>query len=597
MQTLIHPIVTAALTAVILAGPVCAHGGQYRGPGEVQPSPGRQSTGSGTSSDGSSNSSNSASAATNSSSPSSQASSGTSTASPASSSGGVLSPSSRGVPLDDDLTRWEFWWEFGKDPFLRLRQTVYGADNVGLDDAWLNPRLALRARDVMPPTTADLDHVKERIADLLGQAPGRDTISASLIALAKIGRDGNNWKLRDRIVPFLARNDQEIRETAALALGIAGNCDDATLDVLIALLQDDAAGRKLSGDSAVNERTRAFAAFGLGLLLRDADRVASAHCMVSALTAVLDSDRSGRELQVASIEALSLLPKAWSGAGQKALRQGIVTALERFYDLPLGPGLQLVQAHVPTAIGRLLESADVLAQRWRERLVGELEQGLRSGGRRVDRKVNSHIAQSAVLALGSLTAPWCVGATESERVGRLLLRLYDSHKDHQTRWFAVLALGRIGGECSQQALLDLLDGGNRALEQPWIGIALGVLQARHRTEAEAAHRAFEADRRIGKQLLATLESARNPSTKAALAIALGLMGYKEAGDQLRSLLREESHQDDLAGYLSIALGLMRDPLAVGDIRSLLKDSSSRSQVVLHCAQSLGMLGDNAVVDD
>ena len=161
----------------------------------------------------------------------------------------------------------------------------------------------------------------------------------------------------------------------------------------------------------------------------------------------------------------------------------------------------------------------------------------------------------------------------------------------------MLALGRIGGEGSKTQLRRLFARTDRALEQPWIAMALGIEQARARARATNEHRTFEVDRDLGRELRDALVKARNPSTRAGLAIALGLVGFDEAGDTLRALLRSEAHQDELAGYLSISLGLMRDPLATSEVRQLMQANSRRPQVVLHCAQALGLLGDHEVVDD
>lgn len=585
MKTLSHGVL-GLLGIACLAPAALAHGGQYRGPGEVVPPANRNSEGQ--TSNGTSGGSTG---------PSSHASSsGGGAAGPCNRGGGsggaAASPTARGAALSDDLTRWEFWWEFGKDPFLRLRDAVHGGRAIAADDALLNPRLAARAHRVDLPTEADLGRVADRIVALLQQGPGRDTTSACLVALAKIGRDGTSWKLRDELLPFLARNDQEMRETAALALGIAGRVEVETLAVLSSLVADDARGRKLSGDHAVNERTRAFAAFGLGLLLQRCTEVGPARRIVEALVPAIDDPTASRDLQVAAIEALSQFPNAWPGAGAAILREAVLDALRRFYDEPLGPGAQLVQAHVPPAIGRLLTAEHPSASYWRERFLMDLQSQL--GGRTLPSgkaKTNPHIAQSCALALGSLTPEWNDDNGAAAEIGELLLATYRRHKDHQTRRFALLSLGRMGGDRARAALLREFDAAGKALEQPWAAMALGVLVAPARSDG------YEVDPEIGTGLRKALGSSRNPSAQAGLALALGLVGDRAAGDDLRKLLRDKSHQDELAGYLCIALGLLRDDLATKEIRDLMQRSSRRSHVVFHCAQALGLLGDPNVVAD
>ncbi len=144
----------------------------------------------------------------------------------------------RGIQLTSDLTAWEFWWEFGKDPFLQLRESVRGGRAIAAEDALLNPRLAARMQRVELPTLADRAGVADRIVRTLRHDDNRDVASAGLIALAKIGIDGKGWRLREVVLPFLASHTQEVRETAALALGIAGQLDDPTLGALSALAHE-----------------------------------------------------------------------------------------------------------------------------------------------------------------------------------------------------------------------------------------------------------------------------------------------------------------------------------------------------------------------
>ncbi|MCA8948538.1 MAG: hypothetical protein KDE27_03500 [Planctomycetes bacterium] len=576
----------------LLAAPLTAHGGQYRGPGNVvPPSPGGTGSSGPAANGPQSGSQNGPQTSGN----PAASGRGSGAASSSAGSGGAAAPGAmRGAVLDDDLTRWEFWWEFGKDPFLQLRDAIHGGRAVAADDVLLNPRLAARSNQVTPPTDGDLLRVADRLVALLHQDPGRDALSAALVGLAKIGRNGPNWRLDDEIVPFLQRADQELRETAALALGIAGHADPETIELLAALVADDERGRRLSGGAAVNERTRAFAAFGLGLLLQRNREAGPARRIVAALLPVLAEEHPSRDLQVAAIEALAQLPLEWSGRAADVLRDAVLQALWQFYERPLGPGAQLVQAHIAPAVARLLTASQPAAKRWRDRFARDLEAQLDEGRAA---KSNPHIAQSCAVALGNLTPPWQGGDLPDDHVaaaiGTLLLRTYREHKDHQARRFALISLARLGGARARTALLAEFDDARKALEQPWVAMALGVLVAADR-DADAAS---ELDREIAARLRRAFLDARNPSARAGLAIALGLVDDRGAADDIRALLREKSHQDDLAGYLCIALGMLRDDLATGEIRALLHGAARRPEVVLHCAQALGLLGDPELVGD
>lgn len=565
-----------------------AHGGQYRGPGDV-----KAASSSAGSSGASAGGSSSATGADPSSSSPSVASATSGSAS------GSSGTTARGAPIDDDLTRWEFWWEFGKDPFLRLRDVVdAGRRIVGAEDAVLNPRFHHRRGSIERPTDDDLQQTADALVRVLRSATDRDTISSCLVALGKIARDGADWTLIDTIQPFLARNDQEQRETAALALGIARRGDDASLELLADLARDTESGRRLSGLAAVNERTRAFAAFGLGLQLQRLDRPAAVFRTVEVLR-TLALDRSlGWNLRVAAIEALGLFPTGLPGVGPRALRDAIVDELGAYFRLEVGPGEQLVQAHVPTVIARLVEPGSPAGARWRTAFAEELSRGIDVAGPPDPHgKQNPHIAQSCALALGSLCQPWDAAAAGDAATCELLLRAYARHRDHQTRSFALLSLARIGGAVAAGRLLEQMSHASPAIELPWCAMALGVLSARDLRHAAAAGAPLEVDARITAALRQAFRAARTPAAIGALGIALGLAQDVDSAAALRAALVENAHRDDLAGYLALGLGLMGDLDAVGTVRELVATSTRRPLVLQQCVRALGLLGDHTVGDE
>jgi HEAT repeat protein len=474
-----------------------------------------------------------------------------------------------------------------------------GAARIGTDDALLNPRLAHRAKAVERPTAADRNRIAEALVGILRQAHDRDTISACLIALGKIGADPG-FDVQAELVPFLQRNDQELRETAAVALGIVGVATTENVDLLLALARDEAAGRTASAQAAVNERTRAFAAYGLGLLLARSRALPLSKRIVEGLLPIVDgAEQHGRDLVVAAIEALAQFPSRWQGPGPNVLRHSIVDHLGAYYLRNLGPGDQLVQAHVPPALALLLLPGENQANRWKQIFMDDLTGGLPDGQNPspAASRVNPHIAQSCALALGSLCAPWVDDTSPDAPACALLVRTYRQHKDQQVRSFALLALGRIGGAAARRALLQELTTASRALELPWVAMALGVQAGKEIEAALAEGRSAEADPTTTAALRRELAAMRNPNTLGALAIALGLCRDQAAADSLRAALREHSKRDDLAGYLCLGLGLMQDDRATGEIRGLLQQAERRPQVLLQSARALGLLGDHEVTTD
>ena len=133
---------TIAAIAAMLPETALAHGGQYRGPGDVvPPGPGGGGGGGGRPSGPTTGGPSG---------PSAPAPSGPATGGPAGpSTGGPAGPAGgrgpttggRGAQLSSDLTRWNFWWEFNKDPFIRLRDAINsGGPQTGSDDFYLGTR-------------------------------------------------------------------------------------------------------------------------------------------------------------------------------------------------------------------------------------------------------------------------------------------------------------------------------------------------------------------------------------------------------------------------------------------------------------------------
>ncbi|MFT6078001.1 MAG: HEAT repeat protein [Planctomycetota bacterium] len=590
------PILLRVVLPLILTAPLLAHGGQYRGPSGVT-APGNHG------SPGTSQNKTNGNTVPGNNTPGAPGSpggaGGTTGATGARGSAGAVP---LGFAVGDDLGRWEFWWEFGKDPYLRLRDTIYSDRSVDPGQALWNPRLAAGMRNVSPPNAKDVRAVASQLASLLSSSTDRDTSSACLLALAKIGPTQAGFDLIELFTPFLARGDQELRESAAIALGISGSLDQETQQILADLIEDSIDGRNMSGKTAVNERTRAFAAYASGLLLHRSREAGSSMRLTRPLQGILNHPAdSKRNLMVAAIEALALFPRDWQSKAAGTLRDAIVQDLGRYYDRDLGAGNQLIQAHVPTAIARLLPSKSIQAIKWRERFAADLTAGLRSSSAsnsnsNASAKVNHHVAQSCALALGSMCDAWDDENSASREIGKLLVRVHQDHRDQQTRSFAALALARIGGKQPFNYLVSQLHGANKAIEQPWLAMSLGVIAAKQRIDGSHEGKDAADFERLTKALLKQFGKARNPGTIGALAIALGLTGAPEARDVLRRTLVEQAKRDDVAGYVALALGLLQDARAIPDLRVLRKGSVGRTFVMMQSVRALGLLGDHTLTE-
>ena len=119
MKKLILTGLSAGLVALLTA-PALAHGGQYRGPGDVVPPAPGGGGGRTPGAAGPTTGGPSGPATPGPSNPSTPGPTGPGTGGPAGPAGPKGPTTGGGIQLTDDLTRWEFWWEFNKDPFINL---------------------------------------------------------------------------------------------------------------------------------------------------------------------------------------------------------------------------------------------------------------------------------------------------------------------------------------------------------------------------------------------------------------------------------------------------------------------------------------------
>ncbi len=475
---------------------------------------------------------------------------------------------------------WQPWWEFNKEPYLVPRVRGETASVTGSDDFYLGVRGPRRAVDVLLPTDKDrAERIVPALAALLAAERNRDVQSACLVALAKVGLDAPDSGLEDLLAQRIARDDQEVRETAVLALGIGGRSEAYPL--LASLVQNDAQGRRLAERAEVRDRTRAFAAYGLGLLARrvgDPQLSQQVHDLLWPL--VEDRRIDDRDLQTAAITGLGALRADPTRSADKRLAWQTVEELMGWFEQDLGAGDEFVQAHAPIAIARLLgRGTSPLHRRCKERFAAELDEQKRRG---------APLRQSCAIALGMLAVPAEEHAPDAA-FGEVLREQWSRGPDRVTRNFAAMSLGRIGGAANREWLLKAYQRASRADEAPWLALALGVL-------AEPTGAAGKPDAALAELLLDDLEDASTDDQRAALGVALGLTAYPAAAATMLRVLQANEGDQYVAGYLCIGLGLLRDPAAVPTLQAILERSSRRPFLLQQCAVALGCLGDREAND-
>ncbi len=459
------------------------------------------------------------------------------------------------------------WWEYHEAGLLRLWEHRHAVVFEGLD----------RTGSVPPPSrlkpgVPERQQASAALLAALDQCQDgaqRDLACECLKALARIGTPPDGVRLlEDVLQPRLAFPDQEVRDAAALAIGIAGHTSRPAIQALADLAFDRPAGRKLVGDVPVVVRTRAFAIYGLGLLLRPGD-AGQRHLIVELLIELLRQHGDTPDLGVAALHALSLLPRD-DGARNVAL-QALRDQLARKAPLP-----DIVLAHVPTAVARLLSPADAEAEGWRTRFAA----GLAGDG-------EPRFAQSCAIALGMLCRPWDDGDSADAAYGRRLLERCQDTADDHLRVFAAVALGRMGGAEARDGLLAAFTAPEPAGRRGALALALGVWAQTERGRMAP-----------GEALLTALRAglgANQVPFVGDCAVALGL--YRDAAARPALLELLKSPDAELAGRAALGLGMLGDRSDIEPLRVAFEGSSRRPDLRRNTALARAMLHDGSLVED
>jgi len=574
-----------------------AHGGSYRGPGDTVPPGGGGGGGGGTGP-----------SVPGTSSPSTglPGSPGTpSPAGPGSPTGGVggrgPSPVTGGGP-GTDLTTWEFWWGFNKHQYLNLKAHVHaGLTRTGADDFFTGHGTNDSARNTFKPSDEVVRKVLvPALKDALGKERHNDIVTGSLIALSKIG-DATNEDGTSEFEPILARfladPNQEIAETAAVALGILAN--EASVAKLEDLALDTAAGRKLVGSSEVRYRTRAFATYGLGLIGARSGKNEIRQDVARVLIELMQRpDTSTRDVKVAAVVALGLTPidvdpieNPGGAADNAASRQAQLRYLQRYFQDQKNH--YMIRAHVPTAMARLLDGAPADAK---DGMAGLFLDALDKNSKERD-----EVRQSCVLSLGM------IGDSDADKVDvdiRAALKRMAVQGDQQSRSFTNIAMAQIGGRPGQGTsndlgqkdardfLLNQLTKGDSHMKT-WAGIGIGVMEhALTKNDVPASSASGTAKDTLRK----ALEEASSPDHVGAFSIGVGIAGDLESRKVLAHKLKHTS-EHNTRGYVAIGLGLTDARDSVKDIQAIVKESKYAPDLMKSAAIGLGLLGDKELVPD
>lgn len=568
-----NTILLAMAASACLALPSIAfsHGGTYRGPGDTVP-PGAGGRGGRTGGGGGGPITN---GPTGPSDPGpGRPSRGTPTGGPGPLGGGGRGGSTGGIGFTgaDDLTRWVYWWEFNKDRFLRIKDRIWsGTATTATEDIELGRGAAAMATETLRPSPSD---VQQRILPALREAlhdssSSRDILSSALIAIARTARDDE--ALRD-LRKFLAHDDQEVKETAVIALGITKR--ESTLDELLEIVADTPRARRLCKRTELRFRERSFAAYAAGLIANGSTKLELKQRVFDSMRAILQSKKpSRRDVKAGAIQAIRILriPDGQKGQLLRDEAQRFLIATSQNKSLYEG-----IRAHALDALARIGSSVGERNAKGRAAILARAHEVLRK------KDARRNLQRAACLLLGQLASQ------DDVRSHALLEASWKNARDVQVKRFAMIALGMIGSSEAKSFLRKrLLKAKTEA--KPWVALslALAVHESKASTEAQT----------IAHEVRKTYQATSNPDTRSGLAIALGIMQDRDADDMLLAGFQRHRKNDEAAGYHALALGMIGSQMAKEDIRVALRNAERRELLLSQGATALGLLGDKRVAMD
>ena len=514
----------------------------------------------------------------------------------------VTGQSSAGV----DLTDWEFWWGFNKDPYLQLKAAIHmlgpatNSDNFFLGRGQQDPRA-----DRLSPNAEDRARVKEALLVALEREgdSSNDVLTGALIALAKIGEEvdvDGNPRLAPVFQRFLSHPNNEVAECAALAMGILAS--ESCIDPLTDLLTDSPAGRRAVKGTEVPYPMRAAAAFGLGLIGSRINDEEQRQRISFDLVRLMESPAfSTRDIKVACMSAFGIVPLAPSGpiaegvditdpAQATSSYEAQVAYLLRWLDprkarQDMRTHHWYVRAHAPTALARLVADHPE-----REAVLPALTALLDEHA-----DVHDFVRMSVAQALGSLVDADGEGPDAQAREA-----LVGASKtaDQQTRRFALIALAQAGsrkgqGEDAWGGAADVQRALQRPLGKgrlrPWSALAIGV----HVNALLQADGPGVAD--LQRALRAEASGERSPADAGAFMIGVGLAQDQDAYEVLSQRLDFFNGRPQARGYAAVGLGLLGNTDAKEALQDLLASSRYKPELLRSCAVGLGLLRDKSLV--
>ncbi len=445
--------------------------------------------------------------------------------------GARTGPRSGGVSYADS---WRLWWELNREYMLGLRGTIASKDVLsgGSSEAETRARAEVRSK------------VATALRAVAGSATDRRVRAAALRAL---GRAGNE---RD-VALFLRvlRHPQQptkVYEAAAIGLGSLARVDNSALRGEVQEFFE----RLLHDKVRMPSHSRRLAILAVSLRGRD-DRMIG-RLLAARLATKLKSSESSTMLYACGLTRDPLLIPPLVEAVTSGKLGG-----RKLNDIARGrAALGLAMTLDPTAVA-------VLARTLKSR------------------RAQSHTRRSAVVGLGMLLRLDTLSEDQRARGQKAILRAFGRDKDRLVQGYAAVAMGAARTPFGVSLLRKAVDDADMTV-RPYAALALGIA-SRHDRDNKA----------LREFLFAKLRRSKDTERTAALSIAVGLSGAKEARDHLFQCLRRKRLKVGVRAPAIQGLGLLRQPSP--EIESTLVaalDDGSHT-VVEDASLALGFLGRRA----
>lgn len=420
--------------------------------------------------------------------------------------GGGATPGFKPKSSEPSALEWVVWWEMNRDRFLRIKDATRSSGPATADgDVVLGSDAAApfsASREARALAAAAEPALMRGLRD-----PWWDVRASSVIALGK-GADPGRADLSALIGVLLRDARPEVRESAALALGLHGGRD--AVPALLALFRNDPEGRAFFENRDVPPRERAFAAMAVGLIgARDSEAVDAFALAELVRGAALPAPSV--DVRIGPITALGLLRR---DVAAPALLRIAADGAEN----------EEVRAQAIIALGRLgaRSATSFLA-----------DQGLSDA--------KTAVRRSSAIALGILAA------SDDDATARKLAAVAEKAPDRMTRNFAIIALAESGSDRGRVAAVGFARRGT-GHDRTYGALACGISGFKRKDGA--------AD--LGAILLEEFRAVRADDERAAFALALGLVDYGPAAEALAAELRAAG-SPKTKGFCCMALGLLRTP--------------------------------------